>query len=322
MATHGHAVQCGCPPGSNRLISTQSTVMAAEEGSVTIAPDFAALAQAATHVWAKAISDGSYISEHSCDIPHQGLTGFMSPKTTPVEKTELVACNDLDMMEELAEYISNEMNTNIHHRSVLKMRELLSYDVAQETRKQMALPWYAQIGTTRPQAIGAANGAAAMALWTERVGQGMDWDHKHKIPKIIGGVWHKQGNYDYFYDIWSNIHYGYVGMAGGLSESVLSDGAGLEQIASDSLRKAGEKFTELLTLQTPEKPLPGPRRSGDVRGLRAWDDTPDRISIGIGIQLYKEQPNGGITAKMVMDKVLAISPTEWGEGVRAHKCTN
>lgn len=40
-------------------------------------------------------------------------------------------------------------------------------------------------------------------------------------------------------------------MAGGLSESVLSDGAGLEQIASDSLRQAGENFTELLTLQTP-----------------------------------------------------------------------
>jgi hypothetical protein len=90
VATHGHAVQCGCPFGSNRLIATQSTVMAAEDGGVGIAPDFAALAQAATHVWAKAISDGSYVSEYSCDIPAQGLTGFMSPKTTPPEKTETV----------------------------------------------------------------------------------------------------------------------------------------------------------------------------------------------------------------------------------------
>jgi hypothetical protein len=80
VATHGHAVQCGCPLGSNRLIATQSTVMAAEEGSVTIAPDFAALAQAATHVWAKAISDGSYVSEHSCDIPHQGADWLHKPE--------------------------------------------------------------------------------------------------------------------------------------------------------------------------------------------------------------------------------------------------
>ena len=58
-------------------------------------------------------------------------------------------------------------------------------------------------------------------------------------------------------------------MADGLSESVLSDGAGLEQIVSDSPRKSGEKLTELLTQQTPEKPLPGPQPSADFEGLRA-----------------------------------------------------
>lgn len=241
-----------------------------------------------------------------------------SHSSTP--KANFTTCPHPDQMEALATYIAGEMNRNIHHPSVLKMKELLSYDVAEETRKQMEFPWYAKIGLTNPQAIGVANGAAAMALFTERVGQGRDWDHKKKIPNTIGGIWHKQGDYDYFYDIWSNIHYGYVGMVGGLSESALSDGAGLEQIASDSLRKLGEKFTEVRTQRAPEKPLPGPHRSGDVEGLRAWDDTPDRISIGIGIQLYMEQPRGDITAKMVMDKVLAVSPTEWGEGVRAHKC--
>ena len=104
----------------------------------------------------------------------------------------------------------------------------------------------------------------------------------------------------------------------GLSESVLSDGAGFEQIVSDSLRKSGEKFRELLTQQTPEKPLPGPPRSGDVEGPRA--DAPDRISIGIGVQLYKEQPRGGITIKMVMDEVLAVEPENWGAGIDDHTC--
>ncbi|MOA31335.1 hypothetical protein D3C78_1524870 [compost metagenome] len=72
------------------------------------------------------------------------------------------------------------------------------------------------------------------------------------------GIWHKHGKQDYSYDIWSNIHYGYVGMAGGFSESLLLDGAGLEQIASDSLRWIRDS-----------KKFPGPKRSEGVDGLRA-----------------------------------------------------
>lgn len=122
VATHGHAVQCGCPSGSNRLIATQSTVMAAEDGSVTIAPELAALAQAATHVWAKAIADGSYNSEYTRDIPTQGLTGLTSPETTLLEKPEPVVCNHPDQMHELASYIAGEMNRNIHDPAVLEMK--------------------------------------------------------------------------------------------------------------------------------------------------------------------------------------------------------
>ncbi|WP_249677920.1 polymorphic toxin type 44 domain-containing protein [Pseudomonas abieticivorans] len=237
------------------------------------------------------------------------------PEGEAEEKAEPTVCKDPDMMEELAAYIADEMNNNIHHPSVLKMKELLSYDVAEETRKQMALPWYAQIGATSPQAIGAANGAAAMAIWTERVGQYRDWDHKPKIHKKFGGYYHKQGEYEYFYDIWSNIHYGYVGRAGGLSESVLADGAGLEQIVSDSVGA----LTDITKPQERRKHR-GPQRAENVEGLRAWDDDPDRISVGIGIKLFNQHPNGGITAKMVMDEVLSVAPQEWGAGVIDHQC--
>ncbi|MBX8513904.1 S-type pyocin domain-containing protein [Pseudomonas cichorii] len=96
VATHGHAVQCGCPFGSNRLISTQTSTMAAEDTSVAIAPDFAAQAQAATHLWAQAISDGSYKSEFTAGIPTNNLSGYTPPKlcvfaktcTVPPESTE------------------------------------------------------------------------------------------------------------------------------------------------------------------------------------------------------------------------------------------
>lgn len=143
----------------------------------------------------------------------------MEPKAELETETEPAVCNDPDRMEEVASYIAGEMNRNIHDPAVRKMKELLSYDVAAETRKQMDLPWYAQIGTTSAQAIGAANGAAAMAIWTERVGQNRPWDHKPIIHAKFGGYRHKQGKYDYFYDIWSNIHYGYVGRAGGFPKA-------------------------------------------------------------------------------------------------------
>ncbi len=87
IATHGHAVQCGCPFGSNRLISTQTSTMAAEDTSVAIAPDFAAKAQAATHIWAKAISDGSYKSEFTIGIPTHNLSGYSPSKLCVFAKT-------------------------------------------------------------------------------------------------------------------------------------------------------------------------------------------------------------------------------------------
>jgi hypothetical protein len=227
-------------------------------------------------------------------------------------------CTHPNMMENLATYIADEMNNNIHHPSVLKMKELLSYDVAEETRKQMDLPWYAQLGATSPQVIGASNVAAAMALWTEKVGQGCDWDHKPKIHAKFGRYRHRQGKYDYYYDIWSNIHYGYVGMAGGLTEGVLLDGAGAEQIVSDQLRK----WEEQVFVAKDQQRLKGPRATEGVEGLRAWDDVPDRTSISIGIKLFNDYPLGSVPPQAIVDAVLVITPEGWGEGVSIHVCEN
>ncbi|MCP2066467.1 polymorphic toxin type 44 domain-containing protein [Pseudomonas laurylsulfatiphila] len=140
-----------------------------------------------------------------------------------------------------------------------------------------------------------------------QVGQNMEWDHKP----------HKQGKYEYYYDIWSNIHYGYVGIAGGLSESVLLDGAGAEQIASDTLRKIEESLTKPIE----ERKRLGPRPTASPwTELRSWDDVADRVSISIGTKLAIQYPNGGITAQIIMNEVLAIAPENWGDGVRVHSC--
>ncbi|MDR6915418.1 putative Zn-binding protein involved in type VI secretion [Pseudomonas sp. 3296] len=230
------------------------------------------------------------------------------PEAEPEPKAP-VACKDPDMMEQVASYIAGEMNRNITHPSVLKMKKLTSFDAEAENAKFQKLPWYARLSPPNFQAMELGNTSAAMALWTERVGQNRPWDHKVTIGQKFDGTWQKQGQLDYFYDIWSNIHYGYIGRAGGLSESVLLDGAGLEQIASDSIRKV-QKWDE----------RKGPHRSADIEGMRAWDDIGDRVSIGIGVKLYKQHPNGRITAKMLMDEVLALPRSSWGDGTRDHVC--
>ncbi|MCP1481021.1 putative Zn-binding protein involved in type VI secretion [Pseudomonas chlororaphis] len=235
----------------------------------------------------------------------------------PEEKPEEKVCNDPDQMEELASYIAGEMNTNINSPSVRQMQDLNSFSPTAEMKKYKELPFYLRLGQS-PDFYNLALGkrAKALAIWTERVGQGRPWDHKPKLQAMFKDVWNKQGGYDYFYDIWSNIHYGYVGLAGGFSESVLLDGAGIEQIGSDAARKVEEIFEK----PKAEWERPGPHRSADIEGMRAWDDAPDRISISIGVKLYRQRPNGGITAKMIMDEVLAVQPKEWGEGIRVHKC--
>ncbi|MDU8339324.1 hypothetical protein RX909_28290, partial [Pseudomonas syringae pv. actinidiae] len=63
-----------------------------------------------------------------------------------------------------------------------------------------------------------------------------------------------------------------------------------------------------------------PHATEGVEGMRAWDDVPDRISISIGVKLFYENPNGGVTARMIMDKVLAVTPSEWGDGASVHVC--
>ncbi|MFB6836242.1 ricin-type beta-trefoil lectin domain protein [Streptomyces sp. NPDC056361] len=68
--------------------------------------------------------------------------------------------------------------------------------------------------------------------WIGLVRAGAEWDHKPKIEKMM----HLRTNPDYyfivpgtgeeaFYDVWSNVHYGFVGMAAGFGEGDLEGGA-------------------------------------------------------------------------------------------------
>ena len=97
-------------------------------------------------------------------------------------------------------------------------------------------------------------------LWSKQVKTGAPWDHKAQIRKNFG-KWQQIGiDYFYFYDIWSNIHYGYIGRLVGFSQTELKLGAGAAQIVA--------------------------RTSSPEWSSSNFDDPSDQAAILIGITLY------------------------------------
>lgn len=78
-------------------------------------------------------------------------------------------------------------------------------------------------------------GAAALALWAEKVRQEGDWDHKQDILNMTAGEKQYTPAPDLGgeirYDVWSNIHYGYVGREAEFSGTVLHAGADAADLA-------------------------------------------------------------------------------------------
>lgn len=133
----------------------------------------------------------------------------------------------------------------------------------------------------------------AYASWTLKVWPEQEWDHK---PDIIGkrgehglkehavlrplrendiyqqGAFHKYKDFDYYYDVWSNIHFGYIGRSAGFSRSELLDGAGLAQALDDLIR-----HNRIPQHHDKNSLLP-----------RSLDDIPDQQTIEIGIKLFEE----------------------------------
>lgn len=228
-------------------------------------------------------------------------------------------CTHPDQAVDIAEYMVVEIQTNAQSDQAKRMIENNTYSANQqlkewreETNKQnsfvkllrhAAQPDFYQIQL-------AAQGAALL-IWTERVAQNHPWDHKPKIAQQFPTqghstrYHHKYKRFEYYYDIWSNIHYGYMGAYCQFSESVLLDGAGLEQIGTDVFR--GQSPTN--------------RSTSNGSGLRQYDDTTDHLSVRIGISLYKQYPAPTLlTAQILLDEIEA-APYPIKEGSKQiHKC--
>ncbi len=202
-----------------------------------------------------------------------------------------------DEITPIADYMVQEMRNNSTGADVRRMLENNRFSGEGCIADFQKLPFWRQLlslGITPQQCIDMemTTRTAALLSWGLNVRQDGIWDHKPIIarrfhPRNPGGQqhWHLYNTTLYYYDVWSNVHYGYVGKAAGFSDSVLLDGAGLEQIGSTLLR-----FSR-------------PQRDATVSGLRAWDDPHDRAGVEMGIILYQTNPNN-LTTQILLNAII------------------
>ncbi|MCP3140659.1 polymorphic toxin type 44 domain-containing protein [Pyxidicoccus xibeiensis] len=193
-----------------------------------------------------------------------------------------------DEVSPIVRYIVGEMLKNARSRaatSIQRHNTLARQDCIAEYR---AMPWLQRFlagGQFLESCHQTAMSGKLLAFgeWAYQVRENGPWDHKPYIKKNFRQAdpsaseqhWHHLNGSVYYFDIWSNIHYGYVGRACGFSASELLDGAGLEQIGSNIV--GGRHF-----FRHPTSP--------GVKGLRRFDAPSDRLSIDMGIKLYPHDP--------------------------------
>nr|ADH04655.1 unknown [Chondromyces crocatus] len=126
----------------------------------------------------------------------------------------------------------------VHYFDIInEVRAVAEYMAAE--MKNNAASWHAkhmalQNSSAQVPVLGSGNQTVAYLALIERVAPGRPWDHKdhftsRQIGETVPGRWHTWGEWEYFHDVWSNIHYGYVGRASGFSERTLIDGANAQQ---------------------------------------------------------------------------------------------
>jgi hypothetical protein len=153
------------------------------------------------------------------------------------------------------------------------------------------------IAVRRPQGcvvLGMSDWVIGAMAWKEMVDYKHPWDHKPKIknnPRFVSSTksveYHLHGDTAYLHDVWSNVHYGYVGRAVGFTLAVLLDGAGVAQLKQD--------------LDIPHGVLP--MGTGSSLLPRRFDPPTDRYSITLGFNMYPQSISAqGLVAAIVKSK--------------------
>lgn len=247
-------------------------------------------------------------TDYYAPFTHQRSMGFNESKPPwPLSDRSMLLRRD--EITPIARFIAHEMNRNAHSPFVKHLARLNSFppddcidDFNRLTPQERLLAGIEPPCTTATMEL--SYHVLAMFLWAMKVKSEADWDHKDKIGTrfpsrvSISNKEHLYGDRLYSHEIWSNIHYGYVGMAAGFSESVLIKGADVAHTIGE-LKRSGLSEESLNII-----------REKLGKDLRNWDDSKDKGAIELGIRLYRIKPEW-VTTKDVMDRV-HFSPLSLG----------
>lgn len=161
----------------------------------------------------------------------QLLVGTSRPRTLAI---------DVEVLKGVVPFIVDEMNQNLADDTVATCRVLNERADTLHARAQLEARRLDLRAAASTAVEKAAVRGRAWGLWTARVHTasgrwghlpGGDWDHKQIISPVWGAKNRLGDSEDfYYYDIWSNLHFGYVGHAAGFSLDVLTLGADVQQV--------------------------------------------------------------------------------------------
>jgi len=208
---------------------------------------------------------------------------------------ELMATTVAVDVKAVANYIVKEMLNNIKSDICNKLQKL-NYDF-----------WWG----SPLDVIG--NKKKAYTLWVKIVGKNRVWDHKNYILKNFGEwAYYKLGknSLKFSSDLWSNIHYGFVGKCAGFLDIELLNGAGWAQIGDNNKSlKSWDTWKEYFRNRMVN--------IGDADVLGGFDDPSDQQAIKIGIDLYDKHKDN-LTADLIIENLLELYYTD--RPIRIEKC--
>ncbi len=177
--------------------------------------------------------------------------------TQPIKETG--SCQHTPILKVIS-YIHQEMIKNVASADVAYIREKMGF-------------W--QLDNLIPFK-GPVDIIDAYWRWYTLVKTGGPWDHKAKIMNSYG-----KWSFDrldkrlYSFDIWSNIHYGYIGLASDIPEWDLLSGAGIAQKLAGTVPPGYEDRVQTM-----------------LDFFSALDDPLDQEAIKIGFELWRSVKTG------------------------------
>ncbi len=204
---------------------------------------------------------------------------------------------DYDHLNDVVDYIVNEMNVNKNARVTAQIAELNAWSGLDFIT--LSNPLTASYTTSKKS----VHKVKAMYLWYHMVKSGADWDHKKYIFDNFDEWTCNKSNpaKKYNFDIWSNVHYGYIGKCCGFEEWTLLSVAQIKDGTSEINFSWENHFYDKVEFDFSDinsiiSPIP------DFDIPTYFDDPKDNHAIQIGFRLYNKY-NSTLTRQNLLDEL-------------------